>query len=179
MWSPFVVLVVLYSPPTHAFPSGVPPDHPPPTHPLPLLTHGLKSRADIFSYRFFSLKQRKSLEAFFDVFGEEPGYGRIARVVIDELVKRVGYHRWPTASIRYAMLVSLFFVDFEDAVCECAFRATVTLATTILRPLFIKALCFHYVNGGFWKSCFDMKRRVVTNITLFISFFFCYLFFFL
>ncbi|CAM9403601.1 unnamed protein product [Scytosiphon promiscuus] len=37
--------------------------------------------------------QRKSVEAFLDVFGEEPGYDRIARVVVDELVSRVGYHR--------------------------------------------------------------------------------------
>lgn len=37
--------------------------------------------------------QRKSAQAFLDIFGEEPGYDRIARVVVDELVKRVeGYH---------------------------------------------------------------------------------------
>ncbi|CAM9308820.1 unnamed protein product [Pylaiella littoralis] len=37
--------------------------------------------------------QRKSVESFYDIFGEEPGYDRIARVVIDELVRRLGHHR--------------------------------------------------------------------------------------
>ncbi|CBJ32606.1 Glycosyltransferase, family GT47 [Ectocarpus siliculosus] len=37
--------------------------------------------------------QRKSVQAFYEIFGEEPGYDRIARVVVDELVLRVGYHR--------------------------------------------------------------------------------------
>jgi len=36
--------------------------------------------------------QQKSLAAFLDIFGEEPGYDRIARVVIDELASRVGHH---------------------------------------------------------------------------------------
>lgn len=36
-------------------------------------------------------QQQKSVEAFSDIFGEEPGYGRIARVVLDELVRRIGF----------------------------------------------------------------------------------------
>lgn len=37
-------------------------------------------------------KQKKSVEAFLDIFGEEPGYNQIARVVIGELLGRLGHH---------------------------------------------------------------------------------------